>query len=169
MAGTAKVVINRDTLASTRSLACVLGVSEQRIRQLVADQVLIREGRGTFRLAQNVQAYFNNRDKQKSASYEEEHTLLEKAKRETAEIQLAKMKGDLHETGDIEIMVGGLVSIFKRDMLAIPHKLAKQLEGKSTVEINGMLTKEINDALTELSHFDAAKLEDAMNGTEEDD
>ena len=51
----------------------------------------------------------------------------------------------------------------------MPHKLAKQFEGKSAAKISEILTKEINDGLLELSQFDAAKLGDNISDTEKDD
>ena len=162
------IKITGDTLVNSQYLGKVLGVSPQRVRQLVADGIIKREENNRYKLVENVQQYFQYKTKDHGTDYDKEHARLEKAKRELAEIDLAEKKKVMHKTEDIEMMVGGMVIIFKRTMLAIPHKVAKQCEGKSTEEINDILAKEINGALVELSNFDASKLGE-IDDTEEDD
>lgn len=164
----ANIKISADTLVNSQSLAKVLGISPQRVRQLVADGILKREDNQRYKLVENVQQYFHYKSKDKIADFDKEHTLLEKAKRETAELELAVKKKKLHRTEDIEMLLGGMLVVFKRTMLAIPHKVAKQCEGKPTAEISRILTKEINDGLIELSTFDASKLGEQDDSEEND-
>lgn len=163
------IALSSETLVNSQSLGKILGISPQRVRQLVADGVIKREENRKYRLIDNVQAYYNYKTKDTTADFDKEHTLLEKAKRQMAELALAEKKKDLHRTSDIEIMVGGMITVFKRNMLSIPNKTAKACEGKSTAQISEILTKEINNALIELSKFDANKLGEYNEDTEEDD
>lgn len=161
--------ITEETIVSASSMALVLGITTARLRQLVGESVVEKRGQNKYGLVECVRRYFNHKSKSATVSFDKEHTLLEKAKRETAELELAKKRRDVHSTDDIEMAVGNILVVFKRTMLSMPHKLAKQLEGKSAAKISEILTKEINDGLLELSQFDAAKLGDNISDTEKDD
>ena len=163
-----KVTISKGTVVTSQSLGRVFGITSRRVRQLVDDKVLERNGSNDYDLIDNVQRYYAFKNKDNTEDYSKEHTKLEKAKRELAELELAEKKKNLHKTEDIELMVGGMVVVFKRAMLSIPHKIAKQCEGKTKEEISSILTKEINEGLEEISNFDASKLGE-MNDSEEDE
>ncbi len=161
------IAINSETLTTADGIARCLGITRQRVVQLCQSLVLKKEDNGKYNVSENIQRYIAYKNKDTSVDYTKEHSLLEKAKRETAELELQKMKGEVHATADIELMVGTMITVAKRAMLSIPHKLSKQLEGKTAAEINEMLKKEIDDSLIELSKFDAYKLGET-DDTEED-
>ena len=79
------------------------------------------------------------------------------------------MKNDLHKTADIVYLVGNMVIVFRRTLLALPSKMATSLAGKTPEDINEILTKEINRALKELSEFDAAKLAEIDSDDDEEE
>ena len=142
-------------------MAKVLGITQQRVSQLVKDGVIMRDDSGAVLVVQSIQAFYKLRMEMESsecANYEKEKALHEKAKRELAEIELAEKRGDMHCTSDIEIMVGGLFTVFKKNILSIPSKMALILSGKQPEEVNEMLTQEMSHCLTELSRFDVNKL-----------
>ncbi len=100
-------------------------------------------------------------------SLDREKTLHEKAKREIAELKLGELKGQLHRTEDIDFMLGGLITVLRRNLLAMPAKMATSLVGKDTDEVNEIMTKYINSALSELATFKAADLERLEEDEEE--
>lgn len=161
------IAIGSGTLTTADGIARCLGITRQRVVQLCQSLVLEKEDNGKYNVSKNIQKYLAYKCKDQSVDYQKEHSLLEKAKRETAELELQKMKGEVHETADIELMVGTMITVAKRALLSIPHKLSKQLEGKTAAEINEILKDEINESLIELSKFDASKLGEA-DDTEED-
>lgn len=162
------IAINSETLTTADGIARCIGITRQRVVQLCQSLVLEKEDNGKYNITKNVQRYIAYKNKDQSVDYQKEHSLLEKAKRETAELELQKMKGEVHETADIELMVGTMITVAKRSMLSIPHKLAKQLEGKTAAEIKEILKKEISSSLEDLSKFDASKLGE-IDDTEEND
>lgn len=153
------VKITRDSRTTADGMAACLGLSRTRIIQLVKEGILAKDDAGKYNIFDNFSRYISFKSNEKGEfSYDSEKALHEKAKRELTEIKLAELKGEMHKTEHIKIMVGGMVVVLKRRMLAIPYKLSPRLEGQTADEINDMLTKEIHGALTEVSSFDASKL-----------
>lgn len=143
-------------------MAKILGITQPRVHQLIEEGVVVRDDSSGVLVIESMQNFYKLKAKitDDPADYEKEKALHEKAKRELAEIELAEKRGDMHNTQDIEIMVGGLLTVFKKNVLSIPSKMALILAGKSAEEINELLTKEMSQCLTELSQFDASKLGD---------
>lgn len=162
----------RDLIISQREFAKILGLTPQRVSQLVRDQELVCNDEGKIMLVQSLMFWHRqsagNTDGGKGVSYDEEKALHEKAKREIAELKLGELKNELHKTSDITYLVGNMVVVFRRTLLALPSKMATSLAGKTPEDINEMLTKEINRALKDLSEFDAAKLENIDGGDDDD-
>lgn len=159
---------NNLTITQTE-MGRILGVTQQRVGQLIKEGVMVTNDSNKILLVQSLQSFYKKdlaEEKEKHVSYDEEKALHERAKREIAELKLGELKNDLHKTEDIVFLVGGMVTIFRRHLLALPSKLAVSLAGKSPEDINEELTKHINGALTELSTFDASKL---VNIYDEDD
>ena len=105
------------------------------------------------------------------AQYWNEKTAHEAARKEMASINLGKIKAELLEAKSVELVFGGMMTVFRRTMLSLPRKLAKQLAGKKERDIARKLTEEISQALTELSQYDAAKFssgEGPIDDTEDD-
>ncbi|MDU2063768.1 MAG: hypothetical protein E6713_02920 [Sporomusaceae bacterium] len=153
------VKINSTTRTTSDGLATCLGLTRPRIIQLANDGVLSKDENSKYTIADNIKRYLAFIGNAKGdVSYDNERMLHEKAKREFAELRLLERKKELHRTEDIELMVGGMITIFKRQMLGLPHKLAPRLAEKSVDDINELLTNEITAALTELAAFDVTEL-----------
>jgi hypothetical protein len=159
------IKINATTRTTSDGLAACLGLTRPRIIQLANEGVLSRDENSKYNVIENIKRYLAYRAESKGEmSFDNEKTLHEKAKRELAELDLAQKKKELHCSADIEVMVGGMITIFKRRMLGIPHKMANILAGNNADDVYDLLTNEIHSALTELAAFDVAKL-----GNKDDD
>lgn len=163
-----KISKNLKQLTTTQSeFGRMIGVTQPRVAQLYKSGIVEKDELGdvfVISSLQNYYAYKFNGDDTEELSFNTEKALHEKAKREIDEIKLAELRGDVHRTDDIAIMVGGLFTVFKKNVLAIPHKMAPLLECKNADDINEALTKEMEASLTELSQFDVTKI-----GTSGDD
>jgi hypothetical protein len=105
------------------------------------------------------------------SNYWEEKALHEKAKRELTEIQLAKIRGKMHDAKDVELVMTEMLTNLRTQLLGLPSQLAPQLAGKSQEDIFTRLNEEIESRLNELkdyspSVFESERVED---DTEEDD
>lgn len=161
--GILKVSKNLKDLTTTQTeMARNLGITQQRVSQLVKDGIIVRDETGAIIVIESLKKFYKlttcENDENENLSFEHERALHEKAKREFAELRLAEKKKELHCTADIELMVGGLITVFKRRLLGLPYKMANLLVGKKADDISELLTKEIHSALTELAKFDASKL-----------
>ncbi len=164
------IKITHDTRTTGDGMAACLGLTRQRIVQLANDGVLERDAGSKYNVSDNIKKYLAFKSNNKGeASYDTERMLHEKAKRELAELALAKRKKEVHSTVDIEIMVGGLITVFKRRMLGIPHKMANSIAGKTADDISELLTGEIHMALTELAAFDISRLGEQVDDDDSED
>lgn len=171
-----------DIIVNTDTMAKLLGFTRQRINQLAREGILEKKAAGRFLLMRNVQRYIEylrtgakdrNADEEAQALYWEEKALHEKAKREIAEIKLAKLKNQMHDAADVEFVLTNMLVTFRNRILSIPDKVAPKVLGvKNLSEISDAINAELLDALTELSEYDPAMFSGGSggkSGDEEDD
>jgi phage terminase Nu1 subunit (DNA packaging protein) len=147
---------------STAQMADIFQLTPRRIQQLAEEGVFVKAGRGRYAAAESIRRYIKNmteRDGGKTeVDYFEERAYHEKAKRLKTEMEVAVMKGELHRSSDVEMVMNDMVAAFRSKMLALPTKLAPQLVGKPVAAVLTIITTEVHDALTELSEYDPQKL-----------
>jgi len=150
------IVVNTDVLAK------LFGVTRRYVNQLATEGVLEKRAPGRWPLEQNVNRYIEflrsgkkDPEEQESKSiYWEEKAKHEAAKREMAELQLAKLKNQMHDAATVELVMTDMLTTFKNRLLALPQKVSPKVIGlKSIAEVNDVLASEINEALTELSDY----------------
>jgi len=150
------IVVNTDVLAK------LFGVTRRYVNQLATEGVLEKRAPGRWPLEQNVNRYIEflrsgkkDPEEQESKSiYWEEKAKHEAAKREMAELQLAKLKNQMHDATTVELVMTDMLTTFKNRLLALPQKVSPKVIGlKSIAEVNDVLASEINEALTELSDY----------------
>jgi len=144
-------------------LAQILGLSVRRINQLVKENVLKKEISGKFNTADTLETYYKFKFKtDEDLTYEHEHALLERAKREKAEIELAQLKNSLLYASDVEQLMKNIIQTFNTKTLSIPQKCAPKILGQTNLPvITEIIKREICSALTELAQIPAENLEEA--------
>ena len=147
--------IIREFTVSQSQLARALGVSQPRVNQLIDEGVVVRDEQSTngqVMLFESVQNYYLSKNATgDNVNFWKERGLHEKAKRELAEVKLAKTRGELYEAATVEGVLTELLTNFRNKLLGLPSKYATQLEGKTRAEIYTALTTAIEDELAELS------------------
>ncbi|MFY0545466.1 hypothetical protein [Brevibacillus sp. H7] len=163
---------------SAKQLSEILNLTPRRIQQLAEEGIMVKASRGKYKAIDSIQRYIQLLQEKKGDSdevdYFTERALHEKAKREKAELALAVMKGDLHRSKDVEMVMNDMIAAFRARILAIPTKLAPQMQGlKELAAIRDLLTREMIEALTELSEYDPqvfyAKSEDYVELNDDED
>lgn len=166
-----------DIIVNTDALASLLGYTRQRINQLAKEGVLEKQAPGRWLLMKNVQRYIEylrtgtdeNDEEEAQAKYWEEKALHEKAKRETAEIKLAKLKNQMHDAADIELVMTNMLVTFRSRVLSIPDKVAPKVLGVTNLsEIADIINAELIETLTELSEYDPLMFAGGDDDAEED-
>lgn len=163
---------------SSTVMAKLLGLTTARIRQLENEKVLTKISRGKYLLQDNISQYIkylkinsefknsknetsNINSDDSSVDYDKERALLEKAKREKAELQLKAMRGEYHDSKSVEKVMNDMIANFKSKLLSLPSRASPQILGLDNIgEIQEVLQREIQEALTELSEYDPKKFND---------
>jgi len=179
MTGKKRVEGTGEIIVSTDALAKMLGFTRQRINQLAQEGILEKQAAGRWPIMRNVQRYVDylrtgvkdrDDDDEAQAMYWEEKALHEKAKRETAEIRLAKLKNQMHDAADVELVITNMLVTFRSRILSAPDKLAPKLLGLENLsEISSTINEELLEALTELSEYDPAMFAGGGDDEPEDD
>jgi len=167
-----------EIIVNTDAMAKLLGFTRQRINQLAQEGILEKQAAGRWPLMKNVQRYIEylrtgvkdrDADEEAQAMYWEEKALHEKAKREMAEIKLAKLKNQMHDAADVEFVLTNMLVTFRNRILSIPDKVAPKVLGvKNLSEISEVINAELLEALTELSEYDPAMFAGGGDDAEDD-
>ncbi|OWA36761.1 hypothetical protein B9G55_01385 [Saccharibacillus sp. O16] len=155
----------------TSELAAIVGKTPRWINQLSRQKVLTQVGRGKYVLGESIQQYIEHaaggreEDKQpRLIDYKTEH---ERVKAEKAQLELAKMKGELHLAADIELLLNDLVVTIKARMLAIPQRLAPELDHEPAAVIEEAIRREIHAALSALAKYTPSMVAGEMSGADD--
>lgn len=134
-------------------LAKILRLSTRRIDQLAKEGVLKRDELGKYDLPDAVEAYFKYKLlTDEDINYQREHTLLERAKRQKAELELGILDGTLLIASEVEQGMAKLILTCRSRLLSIPSRCSSLIIGQRDMsKIAGILQDEIYAALTELS------------------
>lgn len=151
------------TIVNSVTLGSIWGVTDRRVRQLKDEGVISEVTRGKYDLAECTRRYCNflrqaadanANQKEIKLNYDQEHALHEKIKREKAELQLQVMKGELHRSEDVELVMTDMLTRVKTKLLGLPSKMAQMVAGmKDSVKIQGLLQRQVEEALNELSDY----------------
>jgi phage terminase Nu1 subunit (DNA packaging protein) len=152
----AKSIIDEVT---TAQLAKIIGKTTRWVNELTRNKVFVQSARGKYLLAESVQRYIQHlqerAERESEVDYHKEKAIHERAKRQRAELDLALMRGEMHKSEDVELVLNDMIAAFRSKMLALPSKIAPQLVGRTEIPvILDMLTREVTEALSELSEYD---------------
>lgn len=144
-----------------RQLASAFGVTPGRVNHLISDDVVVKDKdskSGAVLLYESVKRYWSGK-KNEEVSIEAELDLTrerakhERTKREIAELRLAKMENRAYDAKTVELVLTEMLSNLRTQLLGMPSKLAPQLEGKPRGQIYEIMTRELEERLSELSEY----------------
>lgn len=148
---------------SVKAIADLLLLSERRVQQLVQEKVIPRARAGEYALTPSVQGYIRYlRDRIQTGDDPDltrERALLIKVQRETAELELAAMRGEMHKSEDVKTVWTECIVNCRSRLLAIPTKLAPVLyEAETVADIQEALKKAVYEALDELAEYSKERI-----------
>lgn len=154
------------TLYTSKVIAEWLGVTERRVRQLRDEGVISEVRPGLYALRPTVSKYITYLRKG-SSDLNEERAKLTKAKREAAEMENDRLRGELLEAGEIEKGLRAMNLNIRSRFLSIPAKLAPALVAANGEQaaIYDLLKRAVCETLEELTDY--RKLLEARNEDEE--
>lgn len=154
------------------NLGALLGIGDERVRQLAKQGVIIQQARGQFDLRQSVLNYINyvreaktnQHDRPKTpdgpADYEEERARLTRAKASRAEIELDVIRGRVHEGEAVLSVWNDNLMACRSKLLTIPTKAAPIVAGMEPADALLSLTDFVHEALDELADYDPQSITD---------
>lgn len=148
-------------VVSAKSMGKLIGLSDRRVRQLAEEGIIPKTEGGSYELVKAISSYINflklNNEIDNTnlaEAYEKEKVLHERAKRQKAEILVRKIKNEVHESEDVEIVLTEMLANFKAKLLSIPTKIAPEIVGYSeTSLVEDILKREMYETLEELSEY----------------
>ena len=148
---------------SVKTIAELLMLSERRVQQLVQEKIIPRARAGEYALAPSVQGYIRYlQDRIQTGDDPDltrERALLTKVQRETAELELAAMRGEMHRSEDVMTVWTECIVNCKSRLLAIPAKLAPGLfEAETVADVQVALKAAIYEALDELAEYSQERI-----------
>ena len=149
-------VITEETEVSTTELACVLGITGRRIRQMAEDGQLQKVSKGRFLLADSVQRY---------VKFRVAETTMKASKATIAKLEAEELKGTMHRAEDVAALTEDLVYTIRGALNALPGRLAVDVAAVSTpAEASEVIRKEVSKVMRELAgyHYDPKKYEERV-------
>jgi phage terminase Nu1 subunit (DNA packaging protein) len=157
----------RKTTLDTTQLAKLLLLTNRHVRRLTSDGVLIRardetgsELRGRYELVENIQAYIKYQrealrldDASDSRGAQLKNQKLA-AEAQIADIKLAQLRGEVHNSKDVEFVMTNMITYMKQHLLSIPSRVARLLVGATSFQkIYDVISREIEVVLRELTDY----------------
>lgn len=173
----AKDKITSETEVSTTELACVLGITGRRVRQLVEDGQLEKTD-GALNLCDSVQRYINtvsgNTKSKKEAEIElvskNSDAVIKQSRAKIAKMEAAELEGKMHRSEDVAVFMDDLIFTMRSALMALPGRLAVDVASAQTAaEASDIIRKEANKIMLEISEHQydpkafAERVRDRMN------
>lgn len=181
------------TLVSTRTLSTIIGLTTERIRQLVEEGIFEEESdkehknRKRFDLVPTVQTYIEYLKAQAKPSGDMSSDEARKIKADAdwkearaaiEQLHLKEIEGTMHRSEDVEAVINDLVMAVRAQVLALPGTLAVDCANASTPgEVTGLIKTAVNDLLNGLVDYEynsqdfralVREREDWLNAEEEE-
>ena len=147
-------------------LAQMLGITQQQIKNLVDNGVVVKVGRGKYDAIKSVNNYINgmrDREQMRNKKPEEIRVMVEAQKLEhetvktrKTQLQVLQMEGSLHHAEDVKAIWNNIIVAAKSRLLAIGVKVSPQVTGETDATvIKDAIDREVREALTEIKEYDA--------------
>lgn len=140
---------------STGGLARLLGVTPQRLGQLVQAGVLRKVGRGRYRLGQAVTAYIGFLRDQPAGGgaldYREMRSRLAKLQGDVIEVELAKVRGEMVSIDDAVRPFGEQCQLIRGKFLGLASRLSPRIAGCDVQSMHAAIYAEAVAILSELT------------------
>ena len=148
----------KDITTTQTALARYLHLSQQRVNQLIGEGIVIRSNEETGVLvADSIKNYFVDKSKREdteTVNFWQEKGLHERAKRELAELKLAKARGQVYDAKVVEKALEEMLANFRTNLTGLAHRLPAELAYCTEEEMQDVLAAYFENLLAEMSNFD---------------
>ena len=145
------------TEVSTTELACVLGLTGRRIRQMAEDGQIEKVAKGQFLLCDCVQRYIasqSTEDQRLDRARRAAEVTLRSSKAQIAKMEADELKGKMHRSEDVAAMTEDLIYTIRSALISLPGRLAVDVTGAATsAEVAEIIRREVYQVMRELSCY----------------
>ena len=157
--------VNEKNYITSRALGVLLGITDERVRQLEDEGILesvTEKGKKLFDLTPNIQKYITHlKNKLQNAAPDEilieaadAEMRFKKAKADKMELELAELKAQMHRSEDVEAVVGDMISAIRAAICSIPGYVAVDCAKAQTAEEASKVVREsVNIVLESLMRY----------------
>ena len=162
MAATKREKLGTDTEVSVAELAALLGLSADRIYQLIRGGILQTEKRGRLLLADSLQRYIatinkepvSDEDMKLEKVKQTAEATLKHSKAKIAKLEAEELEGKMHRSEDVEAMTADLLYAVRGALIALPGRLAVDVaQAQTAAEASEVIRQEVNKVLKEISQY----------------
>lgn len=162
MATTKREKLGVDTEVSVAELAALLGLSADRIYQLIRGGTLQTVKRGHLLLADSLQRYIATMNKEPVSDEDLKlervkqtaEATLKHSKAKIAKLEAEELEGKMHRSEDVEAMTADLLYAVRGALIALPGRLAVDVaQAQTAAEASEVIRQEVNKVLKEISQY----------------
>lgn len=162
MAATKREKLGVDTEVSVAELAALLGLSADRIYQLIRGGTLQTVKRGHLLLADSLQRYIATMNKEPVSDEDLKlervkqtaEATLKHSKAKIAKLEAEELEGKMHRSEDVEAMTADLLYAVRGALIALPGRLAVDVaQAQTAAEASEVIRQEVNKVLKEISQY----------------
>ena len=162
MAATKREKLGTDTEVSVAELAALLGLSADRIYQLIRGGILQTVKRGRLLLADSLQRYIatinkepvSDEDMKLEKVKQTAEATLKQSKAKIAKLEAEDLEGKMHRSEDVEAMTADLLYAVRGALIALPGRLAVDVaQAQTAAEASEVIRQEVNKVLKEISQY----------------
>lgn len=162
MAATKREKLGTDTEVSVAELAALLGLSADRIYQLIRGGILQTVKRGRLLLADSLQRYIatinkepvSDEDMKLEKVKQTAEATLKHSKAKIAKLEAEELEGKMHRSEDVEAMTADLLYAVRGALIALPGRLTVDVaQAQTAAEASEVIRQEVNKVLKEISQY----------------
>ena len=162
MTTTKREKLGVDTEVSVAELAALLGLSADRIYQLIRGGILQTVKRGRLLLADSLQRYIatinkepvSDEDMKLEKVKQTAEATLKHSKAKIAKLEAEELEGKMHRSEDVEAMTADLLYAVRGALIALPGRLAVDVaQAQTAAEASEVIRQEVNKVLKEISQY----------------
>ena len=162
MAATKREKLGTDTEVSVAELDALLGLSADRIYQLIRGGILQTVKRGRLLLADSLQRYIatinkepvSDEDMKLEKVKQTAEATLKHSKAKIAKLEAEELEGKMHRSEDVEAMTADLLYAVRGALIALPGRLAVDVaQAQTAAEASEVIRQEVNKVLKEISQY----------------
>lgn len=165
--------ITKETTVGLSELALVLGITSKQVRNLAEDGIIVADGKNTYPLVKNVQAYMafckskapNEDDLKFEKARRGAELKLKAAKADRAKLEADELKGSMHRAEDVKAITEDMLYAVRNGLMALPGRLAVDVVGCETpAQAYEIIKREAHALMREFAgyRYDPDRYEEAV-------